>query len=220
MAKKQSAEQIRATRAALRSLSATRRTLFFFMRTLLLVLVIVGICGLAFVTTARLSNAYILVNEGMSLRAACILQDGEVPDLAAYLTTACLSEDAAQREQSAAPYAGMTISSYDYSLTVSKMHLYPWQFNAYVDVIEVIRSIKVTGSEAASAEIPTWMPAKYRLYLTQQDGRWLIARIELLELNPAVEPAHTADPYADSIPAATATPTASPTPSVTATPAP
>ena len=213
MATKRKASEIRAARKQLRAVTSMRRSVFYFMRAILTVLAVVTLCVFSFLSAARLSNAYILVNEGMPLRAECILKNASTNDLAAYFTSDCIGTDAIQRETSAAPYAGSTITSYQYDLSIANLHLLPWHVNTYVDVVEQIRSIRGSMSaESGISQIPDWMPRKYRLQLRKIDNRWYIDAIELLELNPKIDPPATPDPYADPIPMTTPTPAPTPTP--------
>ena len=213
MATKRKASEIRAARTQLRAVTGVRRSVFYFMRAILTVLAVATLCVFSFLSAARVSNAYILVNEGMPLRAECILKDASTNDLAAYFTSGCISADKLQRETSAAPYAGSSISSYQYDLSISNLHLLPWHVNTYVDVVEQIRSIRGSMSvESGVSQIPDWAPRKYRLNLEKIDNRWYIASVELLELNPKIEPPATPDPYADPIPMVTPSPVPSPTP--------
>ena len=100
MERKRKASEIRAAHKQLRAITAVRRSVFYFMRTILVILATGALCILSFLSAARVSNAYILVNEGMPLRADCILKNGSVNDLAAYFTSACVTNDAPQRETS------------------------------------------------------------------------------------------------------------------------
>ena len=213
MATKRKASEIRAARKQLRAVTSVRRSVFYFMRAILTVLAVATLCIFSFLSAARISNAYILVNEGMPLRAECILKNGSVNDLAAYFTSGCIGDDSLQRETSAAPYAGAMISSYEYDLSISNLHLLPWHVNTYVDAVEQIRTIRGSmPAETGVTQIPDWMPRKYRLHLNKIDNRWYIASIELLELNPKIDPPATPDPYADPIPMTTPTPAPTPTP--------
>jgi hypothetical protein len=214
MAATRKSSEIRAARKQLRAVTAVRRSIFYFMRTILTVLIIGALCILSFLTGSRISNAYILVNEGMSLRAECILKSAPENELAYYFTPACINDDAGQRDTGAAQYGGITISSYEYSIKIKDLHVMPWQINTYVDVIEQIRGIKgsVSTESGSSAAIPEWTPRTYRLHLARSDGRWFIDSIELLELNPKLDPPATPDPYADPIPIVTPSPAPTPTP--------
>lgn len=213
MAAPRKASEIRAARKQLRAVTAVRRSVFYFMRTILTVLIVGVLCILAFLSASRLSNAYILVNEGMTLRADCILKDASETDLVAYFTVGCINDDAQQRETSAAPYAGMTISSIEYSLSIRDMHIMPWQINTYVDVVEQIRGIKGSvPTESGAVSIPDWAPRSYRLHIGRTDGRWFIESVELLELNPKLDPPATPDPNADPVPIVTPSPVPTATP--------
>ena len=216
MAATRKASEIRAARKQLRAITAVRRSVFYFMRAILTVLIVGALCILSFMSAARLSNAYILVNEGMMLRAACILKNESENELAYYFTPACVSTDAAQRETSAAPYAGTAVTGYEYSLKLQNMHILPWHIDTYVDVMEQIRGIRgTTASESGVSEpIPGWTPRTYRLHLDRADGRWFIESVELLELNPKIDPPATPDPNAVPLPIVT------PSPAPTATPSP
>ena len=55
-----------------------RRSIWYLLRTLLVIALIVVLCLTAFVTAMHISNIYILVTEGLELRAGYILQGGEI----------------------------------------------------------------------------------------------------------------------------------------------
>ena len=211
MDKKISKAEIAATKSAVKTLKTTRRSIMFLIRTILLVLLIVLLCVVAFITTARLSNSYILVNEGMPLRAASMLHGVDDPDLAYYFTEDCISEDEALRAQSVSMFQGFSVSDYEYDLIIDKMHVLPWQASTYVDVTEQITAIKAAALlESNVTEVPEWTPIRYRLYLQQIDTRWFINTIELLEVNPSLPAANTPDPNQDPLPMVTPTPEPTP----------
>ena len=218
MASFQKPSEIRAARKQLRAVTAARRSIFYFMRAILVVLAVAALCVVAFISAARISNAYILINEGMPLRADCILKGTSPNEMAAYFSSDCINNDAPQREIGAAPYQSATVTSYEYSLSIESVHLLPWQTDLYVVALEQIRAIRgslitESGTEAA---IPDWTPRKYRLHLEKIDSRWYIGSVELVELNPKIDPPATPDPDADPIPMVTPTPT--PLPSETPLP--
>lgn len=217
MAAFRKASEIRAARKQLRAVTAVRRSVFYFMRAILTVLAIGALCILSFLSAARVSNAYILVNEGMSRRTECILKNAPDNGLSTFFTVDCIETDAAQRETSTAAYGNVSVSSYEYSLKILKMHLLPWHINTYVDVVEQVNGIKgtVSAESGSDASIPEWAPRKYRLSIDRSDGRWMIGAIELLELNPKLEAPATPDPDASPLPIVTPSPVPTPVPSPT-----
>lgn len=199
--------EIAAAQSTANTLRVSRRSILFFVRTILLILIVVLVCLVAFLAASRISNSYILINEGMALRASSILHHLDDPDLAVYFTEDCLEQDASLRTQSTLRFSDYTVNSYDYDLTVDRFHVMPWQPNIYVDVVENVSSIKASASiESSGSGVPEWTPIRYRLYLKNIDSRWYIDSIELLELNPELPAANTPDPNRSPIPMATPTP--------------
>lgn len=217
MAAPRKASEIRAARKQLRAVTSVRRSVFYVMRAILSVLAIGALCILSFSFAARVSNAYILVNEGMSQRAECILKNTPDSDLASFFSVSCIESDEELRSTSAVPYSGMTINSYEYSIKIRNLHLLPWHINTYVDVIEEISNIKgsVPADSASGASIPDWAPRKYRLNLGKTDGRWFIESVQFLELNPRIDAPATPDPNASPLPIMTPSPAPTPVPSPT-----
>ena len=210
MDKKMTRAEIAAARSVAKTLRVSRRSLQFFIRTILLILLVVLLCAAAFSTAARLSNLYIIINEGMNLRAASMLRGGDDPDLVMYFTVDCIRSDLALRSKSIAPYADYTISDYEYDLNVEKMHVFPWQSSLYAEVTEQITSMKGSSSLDGSVGVPAWTPIRYRLRFEQVNGRWYISAIELVELNPILPAPNTPDPNRSPLPMVTPTPEPTP----------
>ena len=149
MAATRKASEIRAARKQLRAVTSVRRSVFYFMRTILTVLAVGALCILAFLSAARMSTTYILVNEGMSQRAECILKHASENDLASFFTVSCIESDANQRETSAAPYGNVTVSSYEYSLRILNMHLLrtlPFRIGLRASIVCISAERTVDGS--------------------------------------------------------------------------
>lgn len=214
MAATRKASEIRAARKQLRAVTAVRRSVFYFMRTILTLLAIGALCILSFISASRLSNAYILVNEGMNMRAECILKNTPESDLTAYFSIGCIENDADERKNNAAPYAAMTVSSYEYRLKIKSLHIMPWQVSTYVDVVEQVRGIRGTFSaeSGSGTSVPDWTPRKYRLHLGKVEGRWLIESVELLEVNPKLDVPATPNPDMEPLPMVTPSPVPEDTP--------
>ena len=209
MDKQMSRAQIASARSVAKTLRVSRRSILYFARTILLLLILALLCAGAFISAARLSNTYILVSEGMTLRAESMLKKIDDPDLLMYFTSDCINGDAALRAQSMAPYGDFSITGYEYDMIVDKMHVFPWQSSLYVEVTERITSIKATASDS-SLSAPAWTPIRYRLRLSYLEGRWYISTVELVEVNPTLSPANTPDMNRSPIPMVTATPEPTP----------
>ena len=186
------------------------RSSLYIARTIVLVFCGVMLCLLAFISCARLANLYILVNEGMSLRIECILQDGPREELDNYFTAECIASDGRLQDTTYQPY---TVSSYNYVLDFSHIRVWPWLKTMSVDVLE--QADRITGSANSNAvdpdsAPPAWTPIRYRLSIRKVKGSWRIGAITTLTVDPKIDPLPTPDPSRSPLPMAT--PTVSPVP--------
>ena len=186
---------------------AARRSLSYIIRVILLVLCGLLVCVLGFFEAERLSNLYILVTEGLSLRCDAILnEDVEQDDLLQYFLLICLEEDEAL---SAGTYDAYTISDHDYALTVEKISVLPWASTASVVVREsvTVKGALTASSDTATQEAPAWEDTRYRVSFVNVGTRWYISSLETLEGAVTEEPLMTPDLSRTPLPMATATPT-------------
>ncbi len=205
-------------------LRRARRTMTYVVRTLLLVILGCIVCIAAFLTAERMANLYILTSEGMALRADCIIADGARNDLEEYFTLAFLENDAALSDTT---YDKYTISSYNYDLSVARIRVLPWSMTATVIATETV-SLKGTlnadqldeNASAASAELPSWPNARYRIKFINVNSRWYISELSVDEQNPAPKQQGTPDLNLSPIPAATPTPKLTEAPIMSASPSP
>ena len=170
------------------------------------------LCLLSFISCARLANLYILVNEGMSLRIECILQDGPKEELDNYFTAECIASDGRLQDTTYQPY---TVSSYNYVLDFSHIRVWPWLNTMSVDVLE--QADRITGSANSNAvdpdsAPPAWTPIRYRLSIRKVKGSWRIDAITTLTVDPKIDPLPTPDPSRSPLPMVTPTPSPVPTP--------
>ena len=170
------------------------------------------LCLLAFISCARLANLYILVNEGMSLRIECILQDGPREELDNYFTAECIASDGRLQDTTYQPY---TVSSYNYVLDFSHIRVWPWLKTMSVDVLE--QADRITGSANSNAvdpdsAPPAWTPIRYRLSIRKVKGSWRIGAITTLTVDPKIDPLPTPDPSRSPLPMVTPSPSPVPTP--------
>ena len=184
------------------------RSSLYIARTIALIFLGIMMCVLAFVFCARLANLYILVNEGMSLRIECILQDGPKEELDNYFTADCIASDGRLYDTTYHPY---TVSSYNYMLDFSRIRVWPWLSQLSVDVLEQTEHIVGTANSNAvdpDSAPPPWTPIRYRLTASKVKGSWRISAIATLTVDPKIDPLPTYDPERSPLPMAT--PTASP----------
>lgn len=189
-----------------RGLRTARRSLAYIIRVILLTLVGILVCVLAFFEAERLSNLYVLSTEGMSLRCSAILGEPVEQDaLRDYFMLVCLNNDEALASDT---YAGYTVTDHDYELAIEKISVLPWASTASVTAVENV-SVKGTaaGSDTEGADLPPWESVRYRIDFVNGGTRWYISAITVLERDPEGKPLHTPDPNATPLPMATPTPT-------------
>ncbi len=196
--------------AAQSGLHVATRTTMYVVRLLLFVIMGLIICIAAFVTAQRYANLYILVNEGMALRADCIIADGAQNDLEEYFTLSCLSSD---RVSTDTTYDNYNITSYNYDLAIEKVSVLPWSMTAQITATErvtlrgsVNTNLLEEGQSASDYPLPEWTPVRYRISFLNSNERWYISSVEVLTENPDQAPLGTPDPNQSPIPAATPTP--------------
>ena len=205
-----SPEKIKKLREQADRLRFFSRSSLYIARTIALVFLGVTMCLLSFMSFARLANLYILVNEGMSLRIECILQDGAREELDNYFTAECIASDGRLLDTTYQPY---TVTSYSYTLDFSRIRVWPWLKELSVDVLE--QADRITGTANSNSldpdsAPPAWTPIKYRLTAIKVKGSWRINSITTLTVDPKIDPLPTPDPARSPLPMAT--PTVSPVP--------
>lgn len=201
-------------RQKLSSARMARRGIWFFMRTVLLIILLAVLCYGAFTTAMRAANLYILATEGLQLRAECILQDGAQIELREYFTQAFLEKDPALTSMA---YQNYTITDFDYRVEVEGVSVWPWSQTATVRVIERMASMTGTlnedqkpegAAEDAEYALPEWEPGHYLLRFRLRDDRWYIYQMQLLQTVATEEPKRTPDMNMSPLPVPTPAATA------------
>lgn len=194
----------------MRGLRIARRSAMYLTRTLLFIIMGCIVCIFAFLTAERVSNLYILTSEGMNLRADCILADGAENDLEEYFTLTFLESDDQLHDTT---YDAYTIYSYNYDLGIEKISVLPWSMSATVTATEKVGikgEINVDqlseGENASDYPVPQWTPKEYEIRFLNNNGRWYINELQVLQENPKTATGGTPNPNLSPIPAATPTP--------------
>jgi hypothetical protein len=183
---KKNAEFERAKRQV-KGLRTARRSASYIMYVVVIAAFIAALCVLAFFTCARLANLYIMANEGMALRAECILTEGSIIELRSYFTEDCIASDSMLQDDA---YYDYSIDNYDYSLTISNFRI--WK--ASMEVVERISGISGSAnSDSVDSQIPKWTPIRYKLEFERINGKWYISSIAVEEIDPIIAPAATPD---------------------------
>lgn len=169
-----------------------RRSIWYLLRTLLSVVLVIVLCLGVFVTAMHISSLYILVTEGLELRAQYILQGGDINTLTEYFTQDFVAKDPALYDEE---YGDFKVTNFIYKIEIKNLFVLPWYKNATVKVYEKLLSISGSPNEGAPEGItmPEWPAAVYNVKLTKVDGRWYINDMLLLVNSPEEAPAPTPD---------------------------
>lgn len=166
-----------------------RRSIWYVLRTLVIVTGAVALCLAVFIEGMHVSNLYILVTEGMEARAEIIFKSGAPLELTTYFTEEFISNDAALYRDD---YEGFTVASFDYRVDVRGFFVLPWSQRATMVVDDKLAALNaaLNDGENASAAPPEWTPGRYQVIFTRVGSRWYISGLSLIEKNPetAVKP--------------------------------
>lgn len=172
-------------------LGRTRRSIWFILRTVIILAVISILCYAVFMEAMYISNNYIIITEGMALRADCILNDGDISLLSDYFSDSELNVDTALF---ADQYDAFHVESYNYSIDVEKFSVYPWSKKVTFIVRETVTQIIASPYDDSNTQpVPQWTNARYEVRAEKFDGKWIITKLTILETNPEVDPPHTPD---------------------------
>lgn len=190
-----------------------RRSIWYVLRTLVIVTGVVALCLAVFIEGMHVSNLYILVTEGMEARAEIIFKSGEPLELTTYFTEEFISNDAALY---ADDYEGFTVASFDYRADVRGFFVLPWSQRATMIVEDQLAALNAAANDdgGASSALPEWTPGRYQVIFTRVGSRWYISGLSLIEKNPETALKPTPDlslltpaPGTSSAPGASPSPT-------------
>lgn len=198
-----------------------RRSIWFVLRTLLIVAGVVLLCLGVFIEGMHVSNLYILVTEGLQARAETIIESGDPLDLTKYFTEDFINNDSALYQDD---YENFTIASFDYRVDVKSFFVLPWSTRATMVIDDKLAALNAAANETDEDEetpaLPEWTPGRYRVVFRREGSRWYISGMMLVEENPKTEVKLTPDlSLLTPSPEAAAVTTPSPSPSPSAVPA-
>ncbi|NLB61386.1 MAG: hypothetical protein GX802_03005 [Clostridiales bacterium] len=168
-----------------------RRLSWFVLRTVIILIVIVLIALFSFLAAMHAANIYVVVTEGVTLRAACILGDGDINQMYEYFSTEYMDND---NELYDNVYKHYDITNYDYRLTVNSVNIWPWNTTATMTVTERIPSITGTANpDAPQSAVPEWTSAQYVVTCIKSQNRWYITDIITVKVDPPEDEQATPD---------------------------
>lgn len=172
-------------------LGVARRGVWYLLRLLLIITLAVSLCYAALVEAMYVSNIYIIVSEGMEMRASCILGTVGKNELTEHFDENWLIRDSALES---GLYDAYRVDSYDYRLSIEKFKVLPWSKTATLQVLERVLNIQAPAyNDDTTDPAPAWTDSRMKITLEKVEGRWYITELEVLELSPEVEPRPTPD---------------------------
>ena len=161
---------------------AVVRLLKFFLKYLYIILIVGAIC--IFAGFFAYDNAYIniVVRDGMSARAECILGDYD-EETTIYKLNSLFSTNYVYNvyENDAAAFENYKSLNYRYSIKVGIAWVWPWSKECDIVVEErfVDLTLKYIGTEDEDKDnIPEWTDGKYKISCVKKNGVWKIDGIE------------------------------------------
>lgn len=164
---------------------AAVRLLKFFLKYLYIILIVGALC--VFAGFFAYDNAYlnIVVRDGMSARAECILNNYD-DETEIYKLNSLFSTNYVYNifNDEAAKFNDYESINYRYSIKVGIAWVWPWSEKCELVVEErvVDLSLKYIGEgEEDKDNTPKWIDGKYKVSCVKKNGVWKIDRIELQE---------------------------------------
>lgn len=175
------------------SYGIAKKSIWYVLRTLLIITAIVGLCLVVFIEGLQVSNLYILVTEGLEKRAEVILSNDESDELRMFFTEQCLkNDDKLDRDI----YKDFTVASYDYRIEIKELFVLPWGVRAHMTVDARLAAINASANveEGMPApQLPKWEAGRYQVVFLREGSRWYINSMTLLQKDPAPEVKPTPD---------------------------
>lgn len=171
-----------------------KRFLSFIASRLFFLTIISALLIISFYLAMNTANIWVLIDDGLSARAAVVFMDEEQADLTKYFRQEFLSQDPVLQVgmSDSSPYKDYEIRGFDHRVKMVSVWSWPWENVARAEIIESIPAIDGTirssrreaalqaGGEARLSP-PEWTASRYRVTLTRTAGRWMISNLQLIE---------------------------------------
>lgn len=171
-----------------------KRFLSFIASRLLIFTVISALLIISFYLAMNTTNIWVLIDDGLTARAAVVMMDEDPADLTKYFRQEFIQKDPVLQVglSDASPYKDYEIRGFDHRVRMVSVWSWPWENVARAEIVEsipaidgAIRSSRREAALAAGGEArlspPEWATSRYRVTLTRTAGRWMISNLQLIE---------------------------------------
>ena len=171
-----------------------KRLLSFLASRLFLLTIISALLIISFYLAMNTANIWVLIDDGLSARAAVVLMDEEQANLSKYFRQEFINQDPVLQVglSDVSPYKDYEIRGFDHRVRMVSVWSWPWENIARAEVIEsmpaidgTIRSSRREAALEAGGQArlspPKWASSRYRVTLTRTAGRWMISNLQLIE---------------------------------------
>ena len=171
-----------------------KRFLSFIASRMFVLTLISALLIISFYLAMNTTNIWVLIDDGLSARAAVVMMDEDPSDLTKYFRQEFINQDPVLQVglSDTSPYRDYEIRGFDHRVRMEWVWSWPWEDVARAEIIESIEAIDGTilssRREAALAaggeerlRPPKWSSARYRVTLTRTGGRWMISNLQLIE---------------------------------------
>lgn len=171
-----------------------KRFLGFIASRMFFLTVISALLIIAFYLAMNTTNIWVLIDDGLSARAAVVMMDESPSELSKYFRQEFINQDPVLQVglSDSSPYKDYEIRGFDHRVRMVSVWSWPWENVARAEIIEsipaidgTIRSSRREAALAAGGEArlspPDWATSRYRVTLTRTAGRWMISNLQLIE---------------------------------------
>ena len=171
-----------------------KRFLGFIASRMFFLTVISALLIIAFYLAMNTTNIWVLIDDGLSARAAVVMMDENPSELSKYFRQEFINQDPVLQVglSDSSPYKDYEIRGFDHRVRMVSVWSWPWENVARAEIIEsipaidgTIRSSRREAALAAGGEArlspPDWATSRYRVTLTRTAGRWMISSLQLIE---------------------------------------
>ena len=171
-----------------------KRFLSFIASRMFFLTIISALLIISFYLAMNTTNIWVLIDDGLSARAAVVMMDEDPSELSKYFRQEFINQDPVLQVglSDTSPYKDYEIRGFDHRVRMVSVWSWPWENVARAEIIEsipaidgTIRSSRREAALAAGGEArlspPDWATSRYRVTLTRTAGRWMISNLQLIE---------------------------------------